>query len=186
MNRLQRTGYLQRRKLREQRNGAGLKSEWDATTASRSLCACGCVRVYVWWSSSCLKIHCVPSVNMWLMPVETGGGAGRGAEAAVVSRHNGGGGTVLYKCTVYLFYICMKTHVNSVNESQRHFLLGCCCFCCRITSSLWVVWLVHFLSTRCEGGRIQSAGWTHMPRLHDLVWPLPYKHFPESFRIFAY
>lgn len=27
MNRLQRTGYLQRRKLREQRNGAGLKSE---------------------------------------------------------------------------------------------------------------------------------------------------------------
>lgn len=27
MNRLQRTGYLQRRRLREQRNGAGLKSE---------------------------------------------------------------------------------------------------------------------------------------------------------------
>lgn len=27
MNRLQRSGYLQRRKLREQKNGAGLKSE---------------------------------------------------------------------------------------------------------------------------------------------------------------
>lgn len=27
MNRVQRSGYLQRRKLREQKNGAGLKSE---------------------------------------------------------------------------------------------------------------------------------------------------------------
>lgn len=56
------------------------------------------------------------------------GGARRGAKAAVVSRHDGGDGTVLYECTVYLFYICMKTRVDSVAESRRHFLLGCCYF----------------------------------------------------------
>lgn len=58
----------------------------------------------------------------------TRGRARRGAEAAVVSRHDGGGGTVLYKCMVYLFYICIKTRMDSVNESRRHFLLGCCFF----------------------------------------------------------